>query len=302
VPGFLGEPRAAVQLAVSSGQRARQSKRRGQFRGVLRTQDAATAGRGGRPSSDGDLDLPRVPKTAQDISTDRDVSTTGRRSDSFRLFSGTPYEKSGPRPDHFDRALPRSQICAPSRVLAEIPLLEAHVSQHHVQYVAANALLAQARLLVDEFRFRLGTSDDDGGTFGHADYIAFDIQTCNRFRSPLLCPRSHLIQERTGVGRLNLAGAETLRPLPCGGSMSAAKTSFAPKVHYHIRWSPSSVLDWEAFETSEDAVAAANQLVAPNETYTVEPAPEDCESCRRELDKVLSRRKPPQETPSSQRP
>lgn len=38
--------------------------------------------------------------------------------------------------------------------------------------------------------------------------------------------------------------------------------------HYHIRWS-SSKLDWQIFNTQEEAEAAAKELVLPNERYTI---------------------------------
>jgi hypothetical protein len=48
--------------------------------------------------------------------------------------------------------------------------------------------------------------------------------------------------------------------------------------HYHIRWSESK-LDWDIFDTPEEAEAAAKQLVLPNETYTIEQFDGDCPRC-----------------------
>jgi hypothetical protein len=48
--------------------------------------------------------------------------------------------------------------------------------------------------------------------------------------------------------------------------------------HYHIRWS-NSTLDWEAFPTSEEAEAQAQQLVRLGESYIIEPAGGDCQRC-----------------------
>ena len=50
-------------------------------------------------------------------------------------------------------------------------------------------------------------------------------------------------------------------------------------MHYHIRWSSSDSLDWQAFETHEQAEAAARGLVRRGETYTVEARSENCERC-----------------------
>jgi PAS domain S-box-containing protein len=49
-------------------------------------------------------------------------------------------------------------------------------------------------------------------------------------------------------------------------------------IHYHIRWG-SSKLDWETFQTAEDAKAAAEQLVRTGETYTIHESDGDCPAC-----------------------
>jgi hypothetical protein len=48
--------------------------------------------------------------------------------------------------------------------------------------------------------------------------------------------------------------------------------------HYHIRWS-NSTLDWEAFSTSEEAEAQAQQLVRLGESYIILQADGDCQRC-----------------------
>lgn len=48
--------------------------------------------------------------------------------------------------------------------------------------------------------------------------------------------------------------------------------------HYHIRWG-NSKLDWEAFQTEEEAKAAAEQLKRPGETYAIEQCDSDYQSC-----------------------
>jgi len=39
--------------------------------------------------------------------------------------------------------------------------------------------------------------------------------------------------------------------------------------HYHIRWSTADALDWQSFETREEADALARDLLRPHETYSV---------------------------------
>jgi GAF domain-containing protein len=48
--------------------------------------------------------------------------------------------------------------------------------------------------------------------------------------------------------------------------------------HYHIRWS-SSKLDWEAFPTSEEAQARAEQIVRLGESYAIEQVDGNCPQC-----------------------
>jgi len=48
--------------------------------------------------------------------------------------------------------------------------------------------------------------------------------------------------------------------------------------HYHIRWGNSKV-DWEAFQTEEQAKASAEKLKGPDETYTVDLCRSTCQMC-----------------------
>jgi hypothetical protein len=49
--------------------------------------------------------------------------------------------------------------------------------------------------------------------------------------------------------------------------------------HFHIRWLPTSALDWQRFDTQEEAETRANELVLPDETYTIELITGNCETC-----------------------
>jgi len=50
-------------------------------------------------------------------------------------------------------------------------------------------------------------------------------------------------------------------------------------IHFHIRWCDSK-LDWEAFQTPEEALARANELVRPGETYVIQEMDGMCPRCR----------------------
>lgn len=49
------------------------------------------------------------------------------------------------------------------------------------------------------------------------------------------------------------------------------------KVHFHIRWPEK--LDWERFESEAEAAARAEEIVRPDETYSIEPFNGDCPAC-----------------------
>jgi len=50
-------------------------------------------------------------------------------------------------------------------------------------------------------------------------------------------------------------------------------------VHYHIRWS-SSKIDWQAFDTEQEAQIEAQRLKRPEETYTIDKFGEECPQCK----------------------
>lgn len=50
--------------------------------------------------------------------------------------------------------------------------------------------------------------------------------------------------------------------------------------HYHIRWA-SSKIDWQAFQTQDEAVAEAERLKRLDENYNIEERDGNCESCLR---------------------
>jgi len=63
--------------------------------------------------------------------------------------------------------------------------------------------------------------------------------------------------------------------------------------HYHIRWSDSK-LDWQVFNTPEEARRDANRLVRPGETYTIDKFEDGCPKCAANLvaTEIKTKRKP----------
>jgi|KBSMisStandDraft_5_1062788.scaffolds.fasta_scaffold1985135_1 hypothetical protein len=49
-------------------------------------------------------------------------------------------------------------------------------------------------------------------------------------------------------------------------------------IHYHIRWADSKI-DWQVFQTKDEAVAEAEHLKRPNESYHIEERDGNCERC-----------------------
>jgi hypothetical protein len=49
--------------------------------------------------------------------------------------------------------------------------------------------------------------------------------------------------------------------------------------HYHIRWSTTSLLDWQRFETRPEAQQAAKGLVGSGETCEIEEVDTSCARC-----------------------
>jgi len=69
------------------------------------------------------------------------------------------------------------------------------------------------------------------------------------------------------------------------GHMSIPRNTYSPE-YYHIRWLPSSKLDWESFETPKEAEDSAKSFVGANETYVVEVAAGECERCREVVERT----------------
>ena len=51
-------------------------------------------------------------------------------------------------------------------------------------------------------------------------------------------------------------------------------------IHYHICWA-NSKLDWEAFQSEEEAKVTAELLKRPDENYVIEALDGDCQRCNR---------------------
>src|SRR5215472_10686905 len=59
-----------------------------------------------------------------------------------------------------------------------------------------------------------------------------------------------------------------------------SKSQFFSRIHFHIRWSQGSTLDWEPFQSQADAEATAKQLAGPHESYGIEHRQHGtCERC-----------------------
>lgn len=48
--------------------------------------------------------------------------------------------------------------------------------------------------------------------------------------------------------------------------------------HYHIRWANSKI-DWQAFQTKDEAAAEAEHLKRLDENYNIEERDGNCETC-----------------------
>jgi hypothetical protein len=59
-------------------------------------------------------------------------------------------------------------------------------------------------------------------------------------------------------------------------------------LHYHIRWGDGK-LDWEAFQTEEEAKIAARELMRLDETYAIEQLDGGCLNCASIQSQSLSR-------------
>jgi hypothetical protein len=56
------------------------------------------------------------------------------------------------------------------------------------------------------------------------------------------------------------------------------RNGISPATHYHIRWSQLT-LDWERFDTREEAEERAIQLVLEGEYYTIDAFDGTCAHC-----------------------
>lgn len=63
-----------------------------------------------------------------------------------------------------------------------------------------------------------------------------------------------------------------------------------PQAHFHIRWD-SGRLDWEPFNSGDEAERRAKELVRPTESYRIERFDNTCQFCKEWLAK-LWREKP----------
>jgi hypothetical protein len=52
-----------------------------------------------------------------------------------------------------------------------------------------------------------------------------------------------------------------------------------PKKHFHIRWDGVERLDWEPFETPEQAESRAKELARPGEPFAIEEHGKTCKRC-----------------------
>lgn len=59
-----------------------------------------------------------------------------------------------------------------------------------------------------------------------------------------------------------------------------------PQVHFHIRWN-SGLLDWEAFNSGDEAERRAKELARPTESYCIEQFDNTCQFCNEWLAKLL---------------
>lgn len=63
--------------------------------------------------------------------------------------------------------------------------------------------------------------------------------------------------------------------------------------HYHIHWSRQTrdILDWQRFDTADEAHVAAKELVQPGEEYAIEQFDGDCQRCIESMKPLASSRR-----------
>jgi hypothetical protein len=64
--------------------------------------------------------------------------------------------------------------------------------------------------------------------------------------------------------------------------------SEANATHFHIHWSGKETLDWEPFNTREEAERRAAEIVQRDEEYTVEEHGQDCPQCNEWFEQKLA--------------
>ena len=55
-----------------------------------------------------------------------------------------------------------------------------------------------------------------------------------------------------------------------------SQSSATHLTHFHIRWNDKENIDWECFDTHDDAAARALELALPGETFRIEEISAQC--------------------------
>ena len=71
--------------------------------------------------------------------------------------------------------------------------------------------------------------------------------------------------------------------LPDAAEELMSQPQVARQMHIHIRWEGVKRLDWEPFETREQAESRAKELVHPGESFVVEEHGKSCIRCASKL-------------------
>jgi hypothetical protein len=64
------------------------------------------------------------------------------------------------------------------------------------------------------------------------------------------------------------------------GEAQDERESMKLGIHYHIRWSSDSSLDWKPFRTKQEATKVAEGFKKPNESYIIAERDDECERCK----------------------
>ncbi len=51
------------------------------------------------------------------------------------------------------------------------------------------------------------------------------------------------------------------------------------KLHFHIHWNKNDRLDWEAFDSHNEALSRALEIARPGEMFTIEDVSAECLIC-----------------------